>query len=47
MLSTRMAPELFLKRPPTADLKWRFDQIVKRKAVRFVVIVYQGYIMHS
>jgi len=30
----RMAPQLFLKRPPTADLKWRFDQILKRKAVR-------------
>ncbi|XP_065912688.1 phospholipase D2-like [Dysidea avara] len=38
-----MAPELFLKRPPTVDLKWRLDQILKRKAesgVRVYVLLY-------
>ena len=38
----RLNPFIFLKRPIYGDLKWRLDQILKRKAVSVVAIIKYG-----
>lgn len=41
-----LSPELYLRRPPEGNQKWRIDRVLKRKAeqgVKIFVIVYRNY----